>query len=121
MGTEQNTGERAGHLALSVPDEGGRLAPPMAGEDRLAALPDDGTVRRVASEWHGGQWSALYALASSGAILEGAAGELRRELALVNPGADAADDAELAGVLAYLDHHGARGPVDGWHQLWSDR
>lgn len=27
------------------------------------------TARRLADEWHGGQWTGLYALASSGAII----------------------------------------------------
>lgn len=27
------------------------------------------TARRIAAEWHGGQWTGLYALASSGAII----------------------------------------------------
>jgi hypothetical protein len=30
---------------------------------------EETTARRIASDWHGGQWSALYALASSGTVL----------------------------------------------------
>lgn len=33
-------------------------------------------ARRIASEWHGGQWSAFYAFSSSGAIIEGVLEEL---------------------------------------------
>jgi hypothetical protein len=35
-------------------------------------------LREVASEWHGGQWSALYAFASSGAIARGLAWECEK-------------------------------------------
>lgn len=43
---------------------------------------DDRTARYIASQLHGGQASALYALASSGAILDLAVGELVQERAV---------------------------------------
>lgn len=33
-------------------------------------------ARKIASEWHGGQWSPLYALASTGSIVEGITSEI---------------------------------------------
>jgi hypothetical protein len=35
-------------------------------------------IRKIASDWHGGQWSALYALASSGHYDIGTLAEIRR-------------------------------------------
>ena len=34
--------------------------------------------RHIASEWHGGQWSALYAFASTGTVTHGLCGEILR-------------------------------------------
>jgi hypothetical protein len=47
-------------------------------------------LRDVASEWHGGQWSALYAFASSGAIVRGLACECdtAAQFASINEAAD---------------------------------
>jgi hypothetical protein len=39
------------------------------------------TARRIASEWHGGQTSLLYAFASSGAIVSGIRSEIAQCLA----------------------------------------
>lgn len=41
---------------------------------------DEGEARLIASHWHGGQSSALYAFASSGTILESLEGEITGEL-----------------------------------------
>lgn len=38
--------------------------------------------RELASHWHGGQWSALYAFSSSGTIVEGLRAEVEECLAL---------------------------------------
>ena len=35
-------------------------------------------LREVASQWHGGQWSALYAFSSSGAVVDGLGSEAQK-------------------------------------------
>ncbi len=45
--------------------------------DRELAPLTDGHVRRIASEWHDGQASALYALASTGTITDETTTEIR--------------------------------------------
>lgn len=76
---------------------------------------DHATARCIASQLHGGQASALYALTSSGAIAD----DLRRELdswrrdetpVEVEPWLDALDE--------YLGSRDDEGPIDGWHNLW---
>jgi hypothetical protein len=88
----------------------------------LSALADgdvisDACARMIASQWHGGQFSALYALASSGAI---EAVDVSRELQGVQAVTQrpASHTAELNALAAYVRHHGARGPVPGWSSLW---
>ncbi len=79
----------------------------------------DRHVRLAASEWHGGQWSPLYALASSGAIVDGCAAELAeciRAAKKVEP----ADVPTLVAVAAYVDRCGLRGPQQGWSDLGGD-
>jgi hypothetical protein len=47
----------------------------------VTGMISDGQVRRIAADWHGGMSSALYSLASSGAIdVERVRGEISREL-----------------------------------------
>lgn len=41
---------------------------------------DAAEYRQIASEWHGGQASALYAYASSGTIVPGLCAEIRRDM-----------------------------------------
>jgi hypothetical protein len=80
-----------------------------------------GQARRLASEWHGGQWSALYSLSSTGAIdVEAADREIMASLDLQPEGTD--DERDLDALLAYVHSHGPRGPVadDGWTTLWDD-
>lgn len=76
----------------------------------------DGHARRIASEWHGGQWSALYSLASCGCITEGTATEIRRERQKFAAGCPA----ELDALLVYVLYAGERGPVNRWSDYWSD-
>jgi hypothetical protein len=74
------------------------------------------TARAIASQLHGGQASPLYALASSGAMVEGLQDDLdtwRREDTPVElePWLDALDE--------YLDNRAEEpGPIEGWSQLW---
>lgn len=107
-------------------------------------------ARKLASEWHGGQRTALYALTSTGAILNGVnfdpiedpglfdtlvlntvaeIEDVIKELSPkdagnpLNEGDRAAarersiQKRELRLLLAYVIHHGPRGPVDGWSKL----
>jgi hypothetical protein len=77
---------------------------------------DHATARVIASQLHGGQTSPLYALVSSGALVDG----LRTELhtwrrgdtpVVVEPWLDALDE--------YLDSRADEaGPIDGWSRLW---
>ena len=69
-------------------------------------------ARVIASAWHGGQASALYSLASCGAIR----GDLESEIVSVI--VETGDETEeLAALGAYVGRAGERGPVDGWSDL----
>ena len=81
-------------------------------------------ARRTAAEWHGGQASALYMLASSGATHDARHGldtlldEIdndRRNAELLQRGAG--QGRELGDLLAYVTAVGARGPQQGWADL----
>lgn len=95
----------------------------------------DTEARRIASEWHGGGGTALYAFASTGAILgrrddeydyNSAADEIRANL---RDNQDQYDRTELTndeyfqniddlrGLLLYVLYHGPRGPQPGWSDL----
>ena len=73
-------------------------------------------VRSIASAWHGGQWSPLYALASSGAIIHGCIEEVAecvRAAERIEPD----DVSALIHLLEYVTVRGLRGPVEGWHNI----
>ncbi|MCA1708595.1 MAG: hypothetical protein LC808_37075, partial [Actinobacteria bacterium] len=76
---------------------------------------DHATARCIAAQLHGGQISALYTLASSGAVVDGLAGELESwrtddTRVEVEPWLDALDE--------YLGDREDRSPIGGWSQLW---
>lgn len=77
---------------------------------------DHATVRAIASQLHGGQASPLYALASSGALVDGLTAELDAWRAdnqtgvEVEPWLDALDE--------YLASRDDPGRVEGWAALW---
>lgn len=82
----------------------------------------DGQARVIASQWHGGQFSALYTFASSGATVlwdddwqsEDPLARIRGEITQdLNP-----EHPELEALLAYVERVGARSPVEGWSTLW---
>ncbi|HEX5522795.1 MAG TPA: hypothetical protein VFX53_05075 [Pedococcus sp.] len=77
-------------------------------------IPSDGQARRIASEWHGGQSSALYSLASCGAITPEVAGEIQREITTCD------DATDLTALLIYVAFHGPRDRQEGWSGVWSD-
>lgn len=66
----------------------------------------DHDARMIASDWHGGQRSPLYALASTGAILPNTMADIESLRT---------DNAELAALRAYVVEHGVRGPQKGWN------
>lgn len=77
---------------------------------------DDATARAIAAGLHDGQSSSLYALASSGAVVDGLSEQLERcraDTALgleVEPWLDALDE--------YLNHRDNPDPIEGWADLW---
>ena len=86
------------------------------------------TARRIASEWHGGQSTGLYALCSSGAIIgkQQRPGETETEeevcaclrwLANNRTMCPVSDQQDLTNLLAYIKHYGPRGPVPGWNDM----
>ena len=86
----------------------------------------DTEARRIASEWHGGQGSALYAFASTGAIREGSdegwdynecAMEIYEEIAATTSYEELNPMTDMNNLLEYIQANGPRGPVPGWADL----
>lgn len=78
---------------------------------------DDETARRIASQLHGGQASAMYSLASCGAIdYESIRGELVAGYGQADPLTRRMWDH----VGTYALEHDGRGPQEGWHELTAD-
>lgn len=76
---------------------------------------DHATARAIAYQLHGGQPSPLYALASTGAVVDG----LRAELADWRSDETPVDIEPWLDVMdEYLDNRTDPGPIDGWHSLW---
>jgi len=75
-------------------------------------------AKSTASDWHGGQFSPLYALASTGAIVDGIVEEI--DVIWRAPSMDDIDANvlnKLPRLLAYVRHNGLRGPQAGWSNL----
>lgn len=69
---------------------------------------DDPDPLTVAAEWHGGQWSPLYSLASTGTIVPGVEYEIRDNMRMLHAGqysaADIArEEPRLEALLAYVE------------------
>lgn len=83
---------------------------------------DTSALRALAAAWHSGMSSPLYALASSGAIVDGIEREVEEAIAdaerfgTTDPDY-AADVVPLRHLLTYVRHHGPRGPVEGWSDI----
>lgn len=78
----------------------------------------DGQARRIASDWHGGMPSALYSLASSGAIdLDRVRDEISRELWSLNA---REVRRELLALDKYVRTAGEHPAQTGWPRLWDD-
>lgn len=80
---------------------------------------DDTRARKIASDWHGGGGSAVYALASTGAI--DTARDDHNLLDEINdcyPSAHDEDDfQDIEWLTLYVRKRGTRGPVAGWNDL----
>lgn len=85
-------------------------------------------ARKIASLWHGGGGSKLYALASAGAITDDTMEEINDIMrAIVGADPDGTDPqaaeeearerAELRTLIDYCIAHGPRGPQPGWADL----
>ncbi|MGH3901709.1 MAG: hypothetical protein ACRDTA_26335 [Pseudonocardiaceae bacterium] len=77
---------------------------------------DHATVRVIASQLHGGQRSPLYALASSGALVDGLRAELDGWRADNETGVEV--EPWLDALNEYLDNRDDPNRIEGWHQLW---
>jgi hypothetical protein len=80
---------------------------------------NDGQARRIAMEWHGGQWTALYSFGSSGAIvdLEALRREITAELVTLPVGIERR---ELLALDKYVRTAGNRPSMPGWSKLWDN-
>jgi hypothetical protein len=88
----------------------------------MSNIISDRTARRVASEWHSGQVSALLSLATTGAILysrteDEILSELDANESDVTSAEARTNRIELQGLLAYVQYHGPRPPIAGWHTI----
>lgn len=86
--------------------------------DKVIVVISDGQARCIAADWHGGMCSALYSLASSGAIdLDGVRREISRELWKLDVG-------EVRRPLLALDKYvrqaGERPAQTGWSHMQDD-
>lgn len=81
---------------------------------KINALDPDTRARKIASEWHGGMNTALYAFASSGAITGDLLGEIRP---LIPTATDRHDSISLRYLERYVSTRDHRGPVEGWGNL----
>jgi len=105
--------------------------PAVVGEpEHLVHITDDDAVtdlqaRTLASIWRGitdADTPALAALADTGAISQGAAEDLKRDLLALQRAASTESEqtspitpqTQLAALLLYVTEHGPRGPVPGW-------
>lgn len=80
---------------------------------------NDTRARKIASEWHGGGRSAMYAFCSTGAIDTARHDHnLLDEVNACYPSAHNDDDfQDIEWLTLYVREHGTRGPVDGWGNL----
>ncbi|SDM98584.1 hypothetical protein SAMN04488074_1312 [Lentzea albidocapillata subsp. violacea] len=84
----------------------------------IIVMISDGLARRIASDWHGGMSSALYSLASSGAVdLDRARDEISCELQSLDAGEIRR---ELLALDKYVRTAGERTAVAEWFRLWDD-
>ena len=72
-------------------------------------------AKQTAGDWHGGQRSPLYALCSSGAIIDKQG--LTEEICLCLKESNPVETIKLIRLLEYIHKYGDREPVDLWDTL----
>lgn len=77
----------------------------------------DGQARKIASDWHGGQSSPLYSLASTGAIVADVLDEIMADASSVGPENTPGQLDALLALIEYCTFEGPRGPVAGWSDI----
>lgn len=80
---------------------------------------DDATARMIASQFHGGQSSDLYSLASTGHIGGGLLDEINRTFEEFKD--QPAEQRKIAALAVYIAERKSRedvAAVDGWSKLW---
>lgn len=75
------------------------------GEHEMTDSTDLAELRATAAEWHGGQWSPLYAFASSGTVVRGAAHDAEHAMRYYCDDKTDAERAELRRLRDYLSEH----------------
>jgi hypothetical protein len=88
----------------------------------IHAVIDDSIARLIASQYHGGQSSALYSFASTGAIDKAnMIGDIL-ECHMAADDDENFDPAALNALYHYVGIHGDREPVKGWHlhAVWDE-
>ena len=83
----------------------------MEGENEMIT---DGQARRIASEWHDGQVSGLYSLASTGRVDSEIRDAVQRVIS------QNARNRELMALRVYVFGTPNRSSVPGWHAEWSE-
>jgi hypothetical protein len=93
--------------------------PPALTIQEQRPMISDTEARRIASDWHGGGGTALYAFASTGAINTTRADhDIENEvLGCVNGALSQQDKTDTLKLLAYINTHEDRGPQPGWSDL----
>jgi hypothetical protein len=90
------------------------------------AVLSHGQARRIASEWHNGQGSALYALASAGHVSGDTLSEIHRQIGDVQRRPELVDDPaqtriDLGALRTYVQARNGRSYVGiPWHERWDD-
>lgn len=79
---------------------------PSLADTLEAVTSDTAKAREIAGWWHGGQWSPLYAFASSGHVNRETLREARECLRDVNPSHTRDDIRHLHVLIAYLERVG---------------
>lgn len=72
-------------------------------DGRLVLADDYEGLRATAQDWHGGQWSAFYALASTGTITRGLAAEAAACLKCEGSHLESLNDSENLRAIAELE------------------
>lgn len=75
-------------------------------------------ARVISSMIHEGQLTALYALASSGAILEGLPDELENDYNRADRNDQTQIRTWVVQLMAYVEGRESTEPIDGWSSIW---